>query len=87
MDDILALATQTFHAHFVTIIFIIIVSGIVVPVSFALFVSSTHRRVRSKENPTAKFGPNSTLPGAHDDEIAQGDRDLKKWREEHKGAL
>jgi heme/copper-type cytochrome/quinol oxidase subunit 2 len=84
MNDILAVATQKFHAHFVTIVFIIVVVGIVIPVAFALFVSSTHRRARPKENPTAKFGANSTLPGTWGDDIAKRDRDLEKWRSEHK---
>ena len=84
MNDILAFAIQTFHAHFVTIVFIILVVGIVVPVAFALFVSSTHRRASPKEDSIAKFAADLTLPRPWHDEIAQRDRDLEKWREQHK---
>jgi hypothetical protein len=91
MDDIFALVLKIFRYHEeATILFFIGIAGLLL---FALFneLSNAHRARRArrppKEEPTAKFGPNSTLPDPRADEIAQRDRDLEKWREEHKGAL
>ena len=73
-----------------TIIFFVGIVGLLV---FALVneiskVLATRRARRPpKENPTPKFGPQTTLPGRWVDEIAQRDRDLEKWREEHKAPL
>jgi hypothetical protein len=91
MKDAFGFARQIFWDHETgTIIFFIGIAGLLV---FALVNEITNarraRRARrpSKEEPTAKFGPNSALPDTRADEIAQRDRDLEKWREEHKGAL
>jgi hypothetical protein len=88
MTDVFAFFFQISQYHeTATIIFFIGIAGLLV---FALVseFSKIYRARRArrppKENPSAKFGPKSTLPGRWDDEIAQHDRDLKKWREEHK---
>jgi hypothetical protein len=88
MKDAFAFARQIFWDHETgTIIFFIGIAGLLV---FALVNEITNarraRRARQppKENPTAKFGPNSTLPNTQSDEMAQRDRDLEKWRAEHK---
>ena len=88
MKDVFAFVFQIFRYHeTATIIFFIGIAGLLV---FALVneLSNAYRARRArrppKEDPTAKFGPNSTLPGTRGDEIAQGDRDLEKWREQHK---
>ena len=88
MKDVFAFFFQIFQYHeTATIIFFIGVAGLLL---FALFneLSKARRARRAKqppkENPTAKFGPNSTLPGTQSDEMAQRDRDLEKWRAEHK---
>ena len=91
MNDVFAFVFQIFRYHEeATILFFIGIAGLLV---FALVneLSKAFRARRArqppKENPTAKFGPNSTLPGTRDDEIAQRDRDLEKWRAEHKAHL
>jgi hypothetical protein len=91
MEDVFAFVRQIFwHHEIATIIFFIGVAGLLL---FALFneLSKARRARRArqppKENPTAKFGPNSTLPGTQSDEIAQRDRDLEKWRAEHKAQI
>jgi hypothetical protein len=88
MDNAFAFVRLIFREHeTATIIFFIGIAGLLL---FALFneLSNARRARRArrppKENPTAKFGPKSTLPSRWDDEIAQRDRDLEKWREEHK---
>ena len=91
MKDVFAFVFQIFRYHeTATIIFFIGIAGLLV---FALVneLSNAYRarraRRRPNENPTAKFGLNSTLPGTPGDEIAQRDRELEKWREEHKAQL
>jgi hypothetical protein len=91
MEDVFAFVRQIFwHHEIATIIFFIGIAGLLL---FALFIElSNARRARRarqppKENPGAKFGPNRSLPDARGDEIAQRDRDLDKWREQHKGAV
>jgi hypothetical protein len=88
MENVFGFAGQIFLYHEeATIIFFICISGLLV---FALVIElSKARRTRRarqppKENLTAKFGPNGTLPGTQRAEIAQRDRDLEKWRDEHK---
>jgi hypothetical protein len=88
MKDVFAFFVQFYQYHeTATIIFFVGIGGLLV---FALVNEISNalaaRRARRppKENPTAKFGPKSTLPGRWDEEIAQHDRDLEKWREEHK---
>jgi hypothetical protein len=91
MKDVFAFFFQIFQYYETfTIIFFIGIAGLLV---FALVneLSNAYRARRArrppKENPTAKFGPNSRLAGTQADEIAQRDRDLEKWREEHKAQL
>ena len=91
MNDAFAFARQIFLDHETgTIIFFIGIAGLL---GFALVNEITNarraRRARQppKENPTAKFGPTGTLPDTRGDDIAQRDRDLEKWRQEHKSAL
>jgi hypothetical protein len=91
MEDVFAFVRLIFRQHeTATISFFVGVAGLLV---FALFneLSNARRAHRArrppKENPTAKFGANSTLLGTRGDEIAQRDRDLEKWREEHKAQL
>jgi hypothetical protein len=88
MKDVFAFFFQIFQYHeTATILFFVGIAGLLI---FALVneisnALSAHRARRPpKESPTAKFGPNSTLPGKWDEEIAQRDRDLEKWREQHK---
>jgi hypothetical protein len=88
MDNVFAFVRLIFREHeTATIIFFVGIAGLLV---FTLVneLSNAHRARRArrppKENPTPKFGPNTTLPGTPGDEIAQRDRDLEKWREQHK---
>ena len=91
MKDVFAFVLQIFRYHEeATITFFIGIAGLSV-IALVKEVSNVRRARRArqppKENPTAKFGPNSTLPDTRGDEIAQRDRELEKWREEHKGVL
>ena len=85
MKDVFAFVFQIFNYH-EAILFFIGIAGLLV---FALVneLSNAFRARRAsqppKENPTAKFGP-STPPGTGGEEMAQRDRDLEKWRAEHK---
>ena len=88
MDNVFAFVRLILREHeTATIIFFVGIAGLLV---FTLVneLSNARRARRAtrrpKENPTPKFGPNSTLPGTRGDEIAQRDRDLEKWREQHK---
>jgi hypothetical protein len=88
MDNLFAFVRLILREHeTATIIFFVGIAGLLV---FTLVheLSNAHRARRAnqppKETPSAKFGPNSTLPGLSGDEIAQRDRDLEKWRAEHK---
>jgi hypothetical protein len=87
MKDVFAFFFQIFQYHeTATILFFVGIAGLLI---FALVneisnaLSARRARRPPKENPTAKFGPNS-MPGRWTDEIAQRDRDLEKWREQHK---
>jgi hypothetical protein len=91
MEGVFAFVRLIFRQHeTATISFFVGVAGLLV---FALVneLSKAYRARRArrppKENPTAKFGPNSTLPSTRGDEIAQRDRDLEKWREQHQAQL
>jgi hypothetical protein len=91
MKDVFAFVFQIFRYHQeATITFFICIAGLSV-IALVREVSNVRRARRAKrptkEDPTAKFGSNSTLPGAQGDEMAQRDRDLEKWREEHKAQL
>jgi hypothetical protein len=91
MKDVFSYVFQIFRYHQeATITFFIGIAGLSV-VALVREVSNVRRTRRArrppKEDPTAKFGPNSTPPGTRGDEIAQRDRDLEKWREEHKAQL
>jgi hypothetical protein len=91
MKDVFAFVIRIFDYHeTATIIFFVGIAGLLV---FALVneISNALRARRArrppKTSPTAKFGPNSTLPSRWNEEIAKRDRDLEKWREEHKPRL
>jgi hypothetical protein len=81
---------EQFHAHFIRLIVITVSMGIVVLSLFTLAIMrSNDRRLRQYPKPTSasKFGPDVTQPVSWHDEIAKHDRDLEKWREEHKGQI
>jgi hypothetical protein len=91
MKDVFAFVFQIFQYHeTATIIFFVGIAGLLV---FALVIEISNalraRRTRRppKTSPTPKFGPSGTFAGRWSDEIAKRDRDLEKWREEHKGHL
>ena len=91
MDNVFAFARLIFQEHeTATIAFFIGIAGLLI---FTLVneISNLRRARRAKqppkEIPSAKFGPNTALGATPGDENAQRDRDLEKWREEHKGAL
>jgi hypothetical protein len=85
MDNVFAFVGQIFRYHeTATIIFFIGIAGLLVFVLVNEVLNARRPRRPPKENPTAKFGPNSTPPGTQDDEIAHRDQDLEKWREQHK---
>jgi hypothetical protein len=91
MKDVFAFFFQIFQYHeTATIIFFVGIAGLLF-FAFVKEISSAlaARRARRsrKEGPTPKFGPNSSPPGRWNDEIAQRDRDLEKWRKEHKAHL
>jgi hypothetical protein len=91
MDNVFAFVRLVFQEHeTATIAFFIGIAGLLV---FTLVneISNVRRARRAKQppkgDPSPKFGPNTTLPATTGDELAQRDRELEKWREEHKGAL
>jgi hypothetical protein len=91
MKDVFAFVLQIFRYHEeATITFFICIAGLSV-IALVREVSNVRgaRRAKrpTKEDPAAKFGPTGTPPGRWNDEIAQRDRDLEKWRKEHKAHL
>ncbi len=90
MDDVFVFVEEQFQAHFIETLIITVSIGVIVVSLFALAIMRSNRH-RAEQTPTpisaAKFGPDMTLPRPLHDEIAKRDRDLEKWREEHKGQL
>jgi hypothetical protein len=98
MDNVLTKVRAIAWQHETTIILFFI--GIAALLAFAfvreilsaLYVLRALRARRARqppeENPTANLGHDTKPPAATlHDEMARRDRDLEKWREEHKGQL
>ncbi len=87
---VLYLVVQQFHAHFIALVIITVCIGVIALCLFALAIMrpDLHRPGQYRElNSVSKFGPDITPPGPWHDEIAQHDRDVEKWRQEHKRQL
>jgi hypothetical protein len=90
MEDVFILIEEQFRTHFVHTVIITVSIGVMAVSLFALAIMRSNRhRVGQypKQNSVSKFSPDITLPGPWQDQIAQRDRDLEKWRKEHKGQL
>jgi hypothetical protein len=90
MDDVFVFVEEQFRAHFVHTLIITVSVGVIVVSLFALAIMRSNRqRVAQYPKPSSvtKFGPDVTLPDPWHDEMAKRDRDLEKWREEHKRQL
>jgi hypothetical protein len=90
MDDVFIFIEQQFRTHFVQTLIITVAMGVIVVSLFALAIMRSNRqRAEPYPEPSSvpKFGPDMTLPHPLHDEIAKRDRDLEKWREEHKAQL
>jgi hypothetical protein len=85
MDDVFALIVEV--ASIVFIISIGIFTAALTVIALSKILSNPHRAERQPEaNSTMKFTPDLT-PRMWSDETAQRDRELQKWREEHKSRL
>jgi hypothetical protein len=90
MDDVLDLVREEFRAHFIETVIITISIGVIIVSLFALAIMrlDRHRVGRdTKPNSVVKFGPDKTTTIPWPDGIASRDRELEKWREEHKAQL
>jgi hypothetical protein len=85
MHDVLDLIVEV--ASIVFLISIGIFTAALTVIALSKILSNPHPAERQPEaNSTTKFTPDLT-PRTRSDEIVQRDRELQKWREEHKAQL
>jgi hypothetical protein len=85
MDDVFALIVEV--ASIVFIISIGICTAALTVIALSKILSNPHRAERQPDaNSTTKFTPDLT-PRTRSDETVKRDRELQKWREEHKAQL
>jgi len=85
MDEVFGLIVEA--ASIVFIVSVGICTACLTVIAFSKMRSNPHREERQSETTsTTKFTPDLTSR-AWSDETAQRDRELQKWREEHKAQL
>ena len=90
MDDVFGFVEEQFRAHFIQTLIITVSSGVIAVSLFALAIMRSNRHSAGQypePKSVPKFGTDITRRGPWHDNIAQRDRDLEKWRQEHKRQL
>jgi hypothetical protein len=90
MDEVFDLIREQFRTHFIETVIITVSIGVIIVSLFALAIMrlDRHRPGRdTKPNSVVKFGPGNTTTTPWHDRIASRERELEKWREEHKAQL
>jgi hypothetical protein len=90
VGEVFYLIREQFHTHFIETIIITVSIGVIIVSLFVLAIMRLDRRrlgQDSKAHSVVKFGPDNTTTTPWHDRIASRERDLEKWREEHKAQL